>query len=608
MARFACILILLARLPPVLWAQPGAGSPDDTRQVGWKELPANVASDQKQIWTAPAYMFKNGAWLPMLAVAAATAGLVASDPLTAPHFRNTTAFHTFNSAFSSVNTSLITAIVPASLFAVGLARKDSHATKTALFAGEALADVEILTTAFKGIDRRIRPRDLPANTKYGDTWFESKVTAASFPSGHTIAAFSVCNRDRAPLSAPPLGSLCRVWRRRRDRLFPAYSFGSFRIGCVHGRGARILDQPLRRFAAVTAWRWIIAFLALSAAIHPASAQTKTPDGPAEISLNQWLLTLDPSTVTTLPDWCGLSGMRLPLFSERAFSWTDVRYTLDGVDVTAPYQPGRMLAFPDMAATQEVVVRQGASLGASPAYGSEIVISPREPENRLHGEFSSSGTASPFASENLPSPAERGDLLRSQRFQWLTSDHAQLTGPLGRHADALISVSGQWASQSVPPATPGQDLNSRVLFLDLRMRYQLDAKNKLQAAFSSSKIRLGDWGVPAGIEALAGLRSVPPLSSPYGFSGLRENDSFTHAQVSWSRPMLEAHYGYSKGSFDSRPTADPQGPAHIDLATGMFSGPAPLANLGDRSRHSLDGAYTPAEFMFAGLRHDVAVRA
>jgi membrane-associated phospholipid phosphatase len=127
----------------------------------------------------------------MLAVAAVTAGLVASDPLTAPHFHNTTQFHTFNSVFSSTNTSLITAIVPATLFAVGMARKDTHATKTALFAGEALADAEILTVAFKGIDRRIRPRDLPADTKYGDTWFESKATAASFPSGHTIAAFSV---------------------------------------------------------------------------------------------------------------------------------------------------------------------------------------------------------------------------------------------------------------------------------------------------------------------------------------------------------------------------------------------------------------------------------
>ena len=65
---------------------------------------------------------------------------------------------------------------------------------TALLAGEAVIDSEILTTVFKDIDRRQRPQDLKVNGNFSDTWFEGKGGGiqgnGSFPSGHTIAAFS----------------------------------------------------------------------------------------------------------------------------------------------------------------------------------------------------------------------------------------------------------------------------------------------------------------------------------------------------------------------------------------------------------------------------------
>jgi membrane-associated phospholipid phosphatase len=185
------VCITLATNLSAQTAAPAAADPVEDRPVSLKQLIPNILSDQKQIWTFPVRAFQNNNWVPLLAVSAVAAGLVAADPVDTGYFRRTTSFHRFNSVFSASNSTLITAALPLSLYGIGLVRKDSYATKTALLAGEAVADAEILTTIFKGVDRRVRPVNLPANTKFGDTWFESRLTNGSFPSGHTIAAFSV---------------------------------------------------------------------------------------------------------------------------------------------------------------------------------------------------------------------------------------------------------------------------------------------------------------------------------------------------------------------------------------------------------------------------------
>jgi membrane-associated phospholipid phosphatase len=67
--------------------------------------------------------------------------------------------------------------------------------RTALLAGEAVADAEILTTVLKDATGRVRPAAIPAKGNFSDSWFESSGSrlrgAGSFPSGHTIAAFSI---------------------------------------------------------------------------------------------------------------------------------------------------------------------------------------------------------------------------------------------------------------------------------------------------------------------------------------------------------------------------------------------------------------------------------
>lgn len=197
--RLLALLLALASSSG-LWGQapdsPPVESPAEPgRSVSWTKLVPNILSDQKQIWTFPVQLAHGKHWIPVAAIVGASAGLVALDPVTAPYFRRNSSFDGFNHAFSGNATSIGIIMAPVSLYAAGLIRKDSKMQSTALLAGEAVANAEILTMVMKDIDRRSRPASIAPFGDFDDTWFRGsgKVVGsnASFPSGHTIVAFSV---------------------------------------------------------------------------------------------------------------------------------------------------------------------------------------------------------------------------------------------------------------------------------------------------------------------------------------------------------------------------------------------------------------------------------
>jgi len=204
MVTFKMKTALLMFLPVLALAQvPAVDEPeskpapaaDTERSVSWKELLPNIASDQKRIWLFPFQLGQPGVLIPTTAVLGATAGLVALDPYDTPYFHHTTAFSGFNKVVSGSNASYGIIAAPVSFYLIGLMRKDSKMQKTALLAGEAVANAEILTTVFKDVDRRVRPAAIGTGGNYSDTWFDSKGSwlrgQGSFPSGHTIAAMSI---------------------------------------------------------------------------------------------------------------------------------------------------------------------------------------------------------------------------------------------------------------------------------------------------------------------------------------------------------------------------------------------------------------------------------
>ncbi len=165
------------------------------RPVSWKLLLPNLISDQERIWSFPARLVQGQSWIPPAAVLGTTAGLLALDPTEAAYFHRTPTFQGLNNIFTGNATVLGTIATPVSLYAIGLIRRDSKMQRTGLLAGEAVADAEILTTVLKDATSRVRPAGIPAGGNFSDTWFEGRGSLlrgnGSFPSGHTIAAFSV---------------------------------------------------------------------------------------------------------------------------------------------------------------------------------------------------------------------------------------------------------------------------------------------------------------------------------------------------------------------------------------------------------------------------------
>jgi membrane-associated phospholipid phosphatase len=167
-----------------------------TRMVSAKTIFPNILNDQRKIWTFPVGVAKGEHWKPTLAVAGIAAGLIALDPHDTPYFRKTNDFSNFNKVFSGTVTSIGMAAVPVAFYLVGLQRHDIYAQQTGLFAGESFTDAIILTTAIKAATQRTRPRDIPPNGDFSNTWFKTGLGSsftgeASFFSGHSIEAFAV---------------------------------------------------------------------------------------------------------------------------------------------------------------------------------------------------------------------------------------------------------------------------------------------------------------------------------------------------------------------------------------------------------------------------------
>ena len=223
--------------------------PPPERAVSWKQLIPNIVQDQKRVWLFPLRVTHNHDWIPTAAVVGATATLIALDAHDTPFFRRTSTFAGFNKALSSGNTSIAMVLAPTALYVAGFLRKDRKAQHTALLAGEAVADAEILATVLKGATRRVRPSGIPPGGPFNDTWFEQSGSVlrarSSFPSGHSIAAFSIATviarryptRRWVPFAAYGAASLIGFSRLTRSAHFPSDVFVGGALGYSIGRFA-----------------------------------------------------------------------------------------------------------------------------------------------------------------------------------------------------------------------------------------------------------------------------------------------------------------------------------------------------------------------------------
>jgi hypothetical protein len=162
---------------------PVSPAPDEPL-LSPKLLLRHIAADQKRIWLFPVAPVHGRHWKPALSIIGATAGLVALDPHDTPFFNGASyqrnpAVHGIGHVLSATNTGLFIAAVPISFYIAGLIHKDTYSTNTALLAGEAVVNAQIVTIAMKDIGRRLRPVDVGPNGNFNDTWFDSKTAASA---------------------------------------------------------------------------------------------------------------------------------------------------------------------------------------------------------------------------------------------------------------------------------------------------------------------------------------------------------------------------------------------------------------------------------------------
>jgi membrane-associated phospholipid phosphatase len=195
----AISLPVLAENDPPAVAAPGVSSSSqssslssDGRDVSPSLLPGNFLHDQGEIFLFPRQLARGRYWSPTIVVASATVALLSADPHVDPYFNHTTAFRRFNRAFGSELTGAETIAIPSALYVIGYHRQDSYMQNTALFAGEAVADSEVVRVFINSVTTRWRPQDIYRRRNYADTFFHSvSHVGSSFPSGHTIAAVAV---------------------------------------------------------------------------------------------------------------------------------------------------------------------------------------------------------------------------------------------------------------------------------------------------------------------------------------------------------------------------------------------------------------------------------
>jgi hypothetical protein len=317
-----------------------------------------------------------------------------------------------------------------------------------------------------------------------------------------------------------------------------------------------------------------------------------PRFPDPFTIQGIILRRDAAIVTNPFDFTGLGDSALPIFSDRAMSWTATEFKLNGMDATDPYQPGRPLLLPDVEAIKDLTVRSGFSQTTSSAYASEIGVFADEPGPAWHASFSTADSGSLFSWSNLP--ANHGIVEQPQFFRWFTRDGAQAGGPIAPWADVFAAIAGEWSSQTVPLAAPGTNQDLRLLYGTARARLRAGAKDRFDTLYSGSRRDLSNFATPAGVESYLGRPDSPSFILPIGFAGQSAADSFDQLQLGWTHiasGLIEVRYAYSTAHLDTPAAAN--GLSTVELLDGAVTGAPPISNSAARTRQAIEGNWQPA---------------
>jgi membrane-associated phospholipid phosphatase len=225
------------------------------RDVTWKTLPGDFLHDQKEIWGVfPSQLAHGHHWVPVLAVAGLTGGLIFADPHIMPYIRShQKKFDKGNDAFDPMITTGEVIALPTSLLTAGYIRHDPYQVSTGIMGALAYGDSVTVNLVMKAITRRERPSDVPTGGSYTGTFFnggKSPLKGSSFPSGHATAAFSVAtvvayryrNHKWVPWLAYGMATAIGLSRVATEAHFPSDVFLGSAIGYSVARFQTVRPQ------------------------------------------------------------------------------------------------------------------------------------------------------------------------------------------------------------------------------------------------------------------------------------------------------------------------------------------------------------------------------
>jgi membrane-associated phospholipid phosphatase len=144
----------------------------------------DIWTDQKAIWTSPPRMSRKQFFTIALPLAAATAGLIATDARTAKWLPNTPDQIRWSQGVANFGSIYTLGFVTGGMLVGGKVIHKPRYTKIGRISAEALASAVLTNYALKGITQRERP-------DHGDGEGRFWVGGQSFPSGHAMNSWAV---------------------------------------------------------------------------------------------------------------------------------------------------------------------------------------------------------------------------------------------------------------------------------------------------------------------------------------------------------------------------------------------------------------------------------
>jgi membrane-associated phospholipid phosphatase len=177
----AAIFILGIMIPSLFGFAQGTPATQNSPE---KKLFKDILDDQRVIWTSPAHVKRHDLkWLaPFVGI---SASLIATDNRVSNKLTYSKTQLDVSNRFSDIGIGCMYGTMGLLYLDGRLAHQEGR-IKTGLLGGEAMADSAILVQALKAIAGRQRPDAHGSKGKFWDG-------GSSFPSGHTIAAWSAAS-------------------------------------------------------------------------------------------------------------------------------------------------------------------------------------------------------------------------------------------------------------------------------------------------------------------------------------------------------------------------------------------------------------------------------